>query len=372
MSSIVNLERPGAVHAPAPCAEVVPANLQMTNVEATFAAVNVQGIRQYYECADPPTQLTGLPESHFKGVAEFGNKRLFTHTDLDPVTPASNGRLLVGNVITSGIQGSIDVDFHTQHSGWCHPCGIQACGSFMAMGIQATASGTGVQSEIQILDIRPVLLDQPPVLIGTIDRANDGINGVAMTKEAGANGRYLVAGVNGTTLTVYRSAGSSLLPPASASFAPIFEDTAFPDSGAGLALITQADGGIFLVSMNADDDGGNSLVGLYRLELDASPPTCSRLAQKAMQVPGISASITQLQEYVAKLPIVGRMLSALLALLVGTLNSSFRWGKGLSITSPDCFEIYATDRNVLPLSKIHAIGSIKDFSLVLWTGRNER
>jgi hypothetical protein len=371
MSTILNIERPGSVRAAA-ASDVVPANLQMTDVQATFATVNVLGVRQYYECGDPPTQLTGLLESHFKGVATFGNKRIFTHTDIDPVKPASNGRLLVGNVITSGLQGAIDVDLYTQHPNWCHPCGIQACGSFMAMGIQATASGPGAQcSEIQILDIRNVLLDQPPVLLGTIDRPQDGINGVAMTKEAGEDGHYLVAGVNGTTLTVYRSAGSSLLPPASASFTQVFEDTAFPDSGAGLALITQADGAIFLVSMNADDDGKNSLIGLYRLDLDASPPACNPLAHRTMPVPGISASITQLQEYVATLPIVGRSLSALLALLVGTLNSSFRWGKGLSITSPDSFEIHATDRNVLPLSKISGSGSMKDFSLVVWTGQRE-
>lgn len=371
MSSILNIEHPAELPGQASAAGVVPANLQMADVQATFAAVNVQGIRQYYRCGDPPTQLPGLLESHFKGIAVFGNKRIFTHTDIDPIAPASSGRLLVGDVITSGLQGSIDVDLYTQHPGWCHPCGIQACGSFMAMGIQATASGSGVPSEIQILDIRNLLLDEPPVLLGTIDRPQDGINGVAMTKEAGDDGRYLVAGVNGTTLTVYRSSGSSLLPPGSASFAPVFEDTAFPDSGAGLALITQADGGIFLVSMNADDNGQHSLIGLYRLDLEASPPTCCRLAQKAMPVPGISAAITQLQEYVASLPGVGRMLSALLALLVGTLNSSFRWGKGLSITSADSFEIYATDRNVLPLSKIPGSASTNDFSLVVWTGQRD-
>jgi len=364
----VVVDRPATLRGATAAKDVIPANIQMNDVQAAFAAVNVQGVRQYYECSDPPTQLTGLPESHFKGVAAFGDKLIFSHTNLDPIFPATNGRYLIGNVITAGDQGTIDVDEYTQHAGWCHPCGMQACGSFMAMGIQPSASGSGARvSQIQIFDIRNANSDHPIVLLGAIDRPHDGINGVAMTKEAGDNGRYIVAGVNGNTLTVYRSVDSSLLAPSCVKFVEIFQDTHFPDSGAGLALITQADGSLFLVSMNANDDGSNSLIGLYRLDCNILPPFCFPIAQKAMPIPGMSESVTLIQDYVVTLPGIGPVLSGLLKPLDKLLNSSFRWGKGLAVTSADTLKIYATDRNVLPVSKIAAIGSVKDFSVVVWT-----
>ena len=40
MSSILNIERPGAVRAAAAASDVVPANLQMTDVQATFADIS--------------------------------------------------------------------------------------------------------------------------------------------------------------------------------------------------------------------------------------------------------------------------------------------------------------------------------------------
>jgi len=85
----------------------------------------------------------------------------------------------------------------------------------------------------------------------------------------------------------------------------------------------------------------------------------------------MSDSVTLLQEYIAAIivfnPVVGAALSVLLALGSGFLNSSFRWGKGLAITSPDTITVYASDRNVLPLSRIPLVGSDKDFSVVVWT-----
>jgi hypothetical protein len=347
--------------------DVIPTNLQMNDVQAAFAAVNVQGVRQYYECSDPPTEPIGLLESHFKGVAAFGDKLIFTHTNLVPFQSELNGRYLIGGAITSGDQGRIDVDEYTEPPGWAHPCGIQACGSFMAMGIQRSADGDGARaSEIRIFDIRKALVDEPIVQLGAIERPNDGINGVAMTKMAGDDGGYIVAGVNGHALTIYRSAGPSLLSPGPVTFTQVFEDPNFPDSGAGLALITQVDGRIFLVSMNADDSGANSLIGLYSVDLDNNA-ICPVLPQKAMPIPGMSDSLTLLLGYIATIPLIGRDLSKLLAPLANIFNSSFRWGKGLSITSADSFEIYATDRNVLPISKIPVIGSAKDFSVVVWT-----
>jgi hypothetical protein len=352
------------------------ANLEMNNVQAAFSALDTQGAREYYECSDPPTQLTGLIESHFKGVAFFQNKVILTHTDLDPISPASNGRYLIGDVIAPGGQGTVDYDGYTEYPGWCHPCGAQACGIFMAMGIQQSASAPGSKvSEIQIYDIRNAQADEPLVLLGAIPRPADGINGVAMTRETGDDGHYLVAGVNGNVLTVYRSTGPSLLPPdGGVEFVQVLQDPAFPASGAGLALITQVDGSIFLVSMNADDDGSNSLAGLYRLDLNAEPPTCNMVEQRPMPIPGMSDSVTLLEEYLAAImifnPPLGAALTALLALGSGLMNSSFRWGRGLAITSPDAIAIYATDRNVLPLSQIPVVGSSKDFSVVVWASDN--
>lgn len=45
-----------------------------------------------------------------------------------------------------------------------------------------------------------------------------------------------------------------------------------------MALIKQADGGLFLVSMNANDDGSVSLVALYRLDCNILPPCCLPIA----------------------------------------------------------------------------------------------
>jgi hypothetical protein len=119
--------------------------------------------------------------------------------------------------------------------------------------------------------------------------------------------------------------------------------------------------------VNANDDGSNSLIGLYRLIYDILAPACLPIAQKAIPIPGMSESSTLIQGYVAMLPVVGPALSGLLATLAPVLDSSFRWGKGLAITSADTLAIYATDRNILSVSKIPAIGSVTDFSVVVWT-----
>jgi hypothetical protein len=236
----------------------------------------------------------------------------------------------------------------------------------MAMGIQADASGPGSEvSEIQILDIRMVAVNQPSTLLGTIPRPNDGVNGVGITKEKGLDGKYLVAGLNGQHLTVYRSQTSTLITNGvpTVAFDQVLDITDFPDSGAGLALVTQTDGAIFLFAMNVDDSGQNTL-NLYQLNgLTSGQPTCTLIAQKNMQIPGISDSLLLLEQYASIIPIADALLAAFGAPI---LNSSFRWGKGLAITSPDTIEVYASDRNDLSLSCIPVIGSDKDFSLVVF------
>ncbi|MDQ1833487.1 hypothetical protein [Massilia scottii] len=350
---------------------VIPANLQMDDVQTAFLAMPEQGNRQYYACPTPPTDPAGLLESHFKGVASFADKLIFTHTNLDPCwdpsAPSADGKYLIGDIVGSGGQGEIDEVGDTAPSGWPHPCAAQACGSFMAMGIQKSASGSGSDaSEIQVYDLRDCLLGQPITVLGTIERPEDGINGVGMTKEAGPDGKYLIAGVNGRVLTVYRSTTSTLVPWGATKFVQVLKVCDFPASGAGLALITQTHGGVFLVSLNADDDGANSRIGLFKLDLDATPPACIPLLKKEMNIPGMSDSLTILEAYLDAQPLWGPVLGGLLKLGSNLLNSSFRWGKGLSITSAASMEIYATDRNVVPLSHLPDSGSKKDFSVVVW------
>lgn len=350
-----------------PSGDIVIDTIHMRDVPAAFDALSPQASREYYKCTVAPTDLAGSFASHFKGVARFGGKLIFTHTDLDPFCPAPNGKYLVGNEIVSGNQGTIDYSGDTLHPCWRHPCRIQVCGNFMAIGIQASADGDGAKhSEIQIYDVTSVLDGQPATLVTAIPRLDDGINGVGMTREATPDGRYIVAGVNGKKLSVYRTVTSSM-PQDAAGFPRIFH-VDFPDSGAGLGLITQTNGDIYLVSMNADDSGADSQIALYQLDLDNK--TCTYVTKKAMPVTDLSASITLMEQYLKTLgQPFGGLMSWLLQLASGTMNTSFRWGRGLVVTSSDTFEIYATDRNVLVIPPTEEPGSEKDFSILVWGRR---
>lgn len=351
---------------PAPPANenIVIDTIQMTDVKAAFGALSMRPSREYYKCPIPPTGITGSFESHFKGVARFGGKLIFTHTDLDFLFPACNGKYLIGDAIVTGEMGTIEFIGDTLHPGWCHPCGSQVCGNFMAVGIQQSAQGPGaLTSQIQICDVTNVLANLPMTLVACIERPTDGINGVGFTKEAGPNGQYIVAAVNGTKLDVYRSLSTSLGAETS-SFAPVF-DMDFPDSGAGLGLITQANGEIYLVSMNADDDGGDSHIALYQLDLEGK--TCKFVTSKKAPIPDMSASITMMEQYLKTIdPPLGGLASWLLQLASSTVNTSFRWGRGLAVTSADNFELYATDRNVLVVSDAQQPNSNKNFSILVW------
>lgn len=341
---------------------VVPANQEMTNVPAAFASISTSRTRQYYQCGTAPTSIVGLLQSHFKGIGRFGDKLIFTHTNLTPVG-SPNGAYLIADRIGSGNQGTVEATCDTMHPGWPHPCACQACGSFMAMGIQAAASGVGSQvSEIQILDLRLTQVNQPAKVIATIPRPNDGVNGVGMTKEPGRDGRYLVAAINGQNLTIYRSRTSSLIGGAPPEFDEVCSLATFPDSGAGVALVTQADGQIFMITLNADDSGANNTATLYFLDLQSSPPW--RLKDSlAMTIPGMSDCILELENVASFLPLAGILLRTFVA---PVLNSSFRWGKGVAITSPSTLELYASDRNDLSLSSIRGLNLTKDFGIVIW------
>lgn len=344
---------------------VTPGNIVMNDVEKTFNSVSSQGTRMYYKCDDAPTYITGLAESHFKGVASFNNKLIFSHTNLDPVASTEFGKYMIADKIVYGDQGTITNTFETAHKGWHHPGGEQACGSFLAMGIQENADGGG-NSEIQIYDIRKTQVNQPMQLLGSIKRSS-GINGVAMTQETGQDGKYIVAGINGNQLTIYKSKSANLMD--TADFDEVCQ-LSLDISGAGLALATQKDGTIYMFAFDADDAGTYNKMYLYKLSITDADKSVNRVGVRDMPVPGMSDSITNLQYYIAAImifsPIIGAALTVLLAKGTSYLNSSFRWGKGMAITTEDNIEVYATDRNVLPLSRIPLIGSDKDFSVVKW------
>jgi hypothetical protein len=339
---------------------IIPANIEMHDVLAAFHAVPDVGTRNYYACPVAPTEPTGMVLSHFKGIAAFADKLILTHTNID--LGATVGKYLIADKLSEGAQGTIDATYDTQPQGWCHPCSSQACGSFMAMGIQPTEA-SGHQSAIQIYDLQDTLSNQPMVLLGSIAR-EEGINGVGMTKEAGPGGRYIVAGVNGSSLTLYRSTCDALLP-SQIAFDPIYHTSTFAESGAGLALVTQSCGRIFMFTLNADDDGANNEMCLYSIDIAAEAPL-SKLAARVMPVPGVSQSLTDLLSYMLnnQTPLGKTILLLLWSIAETYMNSSFRWGKGLAITSPDAVAVYASDRNVLGLSQ--TTPTRQDFSIVVW------
>lgn len=338
---------------------MVPSNPEMHDVLKAFHAVSATGTRSYYACPVYPTCTDGLVYSHFKGIASFADKLIFTHTNL--AVGAAHGKYLIADKPGMGGQGTVDATFDTQPEAWLHPCSTQACGSFMAMGIQqAEDSDT---SEIQICDLQNTLDNLPMIVLGSF-AVEGGINGVGMTREAGPDGRYIVAGVNGNSLTLYRSSGSTLLS-GEIVFTPVYHTSSFAESGAGLALVTQTDGRLFMFTLNADNDGANNEMCLYSIDLDAEIPL-SKVAHRAMAVPGVSQSLTDVLSYLLnnQTPLGNAVILTLWAIAEIFMNSSFRWGKGLAITSPDAVTVYASDRNVLPLS--HATPTRQDFSLVAW------
>jgi len=327
-----------------------------------FKNVNEQGSRIYY---DAESKLD-LLYSHFKGVGAFNSKLIFTHTNVATLV-GGQGIYLIGNQVAPGLDGAvIEADYYTQHEPeWGHPGGIQVCGSYMAVGIQKTDDSKD-RSEIQIYDIRPTQINQPMKLVTTIKREGVAINGTGMTRMK--DGHYIVACTNGKDLSVYRSDSNS---------SSISNKTGFKDlnpstlklnhGGAGIGLVTQEDGKLFLFEMHASTDGPSTL-NLYEITIDENAETwnCTQVDgcdEKTMKIPGMSDSVKAFEEEMAL--VGGAVGGGAAGLTSDTLNSSFRWGKGLFIASPTSVEFYATDRNILPNAF-----SGKNFSVVTWQGNS--
>ncbi|MCQ3018591.1 hypothetical protein ABNM01_17370 [Pseudomonas syringae] len=342
-------------------------NIQLKDVRSVFERIpTVPSYRKYYKCGDSPTGLPAIGFSHFKGISYYSNKLIFTHTNVIKRLTLKNGSIIVADCYSGGGQAETDITFPTYRSGWPHPCSSQACGSFMAMGIQEGPDEPESDSSvIQILDIRACAVNLPASLIGTIPRPTIGSNGVGMTKQVGADGKYIVAVTNGETLTIYRSISSSLLDAnnkPTSSFKEILPPTYFRESGAGIALVTQQDGKIFAITMNADDNTKNSKACLYELSI-GEEVSIVYVTEVDLPILDMSESVTTLANNLFAVAALGLLFNEYGANL---LNSSFRWGKGLAITSSDSIELYASDRNVLPLSSLPIFGSDKDFSVVVW------
>ncbi|MEO6825246.1 MAG: hypothetical protein ABI167_11110 [Nitrosospira sp.] len=370
---------------------ITPANIEMNNVVDAFNRISPNGTRVFYETYHeyPTTSSAELAKSHFKGIAAYKNQLIFTHTNLLPLIHSdfNPGKILIANKQTSGDQASISAIYDTNlyHYGWSHPCSAQACGSYMAMGLQKTDDST-CHGEIHILDLTPLDNGAQPVNVTTINSVNKSgdstqriaINGVAMTKEHGDDGKYIVAGVQGRLLTIYKSFKTVLDPTIKDEQFYVVGETIqnFPRSGAGLALITQTNGSIYLIALDTDDDkGSNNRIYLYQLTINDSNVVCSpEIASIAMPVPGLSEAVRYatgpaLVAITAQDLVCGTFLNTFATGIqnINILNTSFRWGKGFEITSPDDIKVYATDRNDLTTSKFSwPVDTQKDFSLVTW------
>lgn len=375
--------------------DVIPSNIEMNDVEAAFFGIVPSGNRVFYETYDeyPTNSSKGLIRSHFKGISSYKNQLIFTHTNL-PYSGHSDsnpGKIIVANKQWGSDQASISAIYDTNryHAGWSHPCSAQACGSFMAMGLQNT-DDSSCFAEIHILDLSPLDNGSQPVSIGIINCVNQtngqpqpfAVNGVAMTKEHGDNGKYIVAGVQGNSLTIYKSVNSLLDNTIDNNQFYVLGDTIqnFPRSGPGLALVTQTDGSIYLIALDTDDDeGSNNSIYLYKLTITDSGCTCSdEISSLKIPVPGLSEAVRY-----ATGPALASIITQdfacglfLFAFATGIqnrniLNTSFRWGKGVEIISPDHIKVYATDRNDLTTSRFRwPVDTQKDFSLVSWVTRN--
>ena len=365
--------------------EITPANIEMNNVVSAFSRVSPNGTRVFYESYhEYPTSSVGLYKSHFKGIASYNNKLIFTHTNLVPIGNPP-GSVMIADKLSPDDQGYISARYDTTpyHAGWSHPCSAQACGSFMAMGLQES-DDSSCQAEIHILDLTALDSGVQPNSIATLQSVNktgaqgtlSAVNGVAMTKEHGPYGKYIIAGLQGNALTIYRSVNAYLDPTIPNNQFLVVGDTIqnFARSGSGIALITQTDGKIFIIALDTDDDeGDNNSIYLYELLISDSSVSCSpQIAAKAMPVPGLSEAVRYatgpaLAGIMLQDPVCGTFLTAFAAKNINLLNTSFRWGKGLAITSPDDIEVYATDRDDLTTSQFSwPVDTKKDFSLVTW------
>lgn len=341
-------------------------NIEMNDVETAFAQLSTTYSRVYYSIDQGPVSLLADATSHFKGISAYGGKLIFTHTDVG--SDGGVGKRIVGYEPIFCQDINTDNPQNTAPQNLQHPCSSQASGRYMAMGIQTSESDTS-NSQIQIQDLNAIPLGGLIADIGSIPWPG-GINGVGLTKEQGPDGRYILAGIQGNTIRLYVSAGPNMVDPDGqlTAFTQIYQTEAFPESGTGLALITQTDGAIYLVTIDGEP-GEYNHVTLYKVLRDGQG-----------NVNGFSDSLQRidLSHFYDSSEPIGELEAALvwiplLSILIDIgdkyLETSFRYGKGLEVTSPDSFRVFGSDRNCIPLSQISRgtfIGWTKDWSVCVW------
>ncbi len=355
---------------------VIPANPVLLDAVKTFNGINPYGLHTFYQ-----SSKFGFGDwsvySHFKGVAAFKKKLIFTHTNILPnLNPfsSSDGIYMIANQEhTAKAVGRVRASYYTDHNpDWGHPGGVQSCGSYMAMSLQKTDSDNAC-SEIQIYDIRATAINKKMKLITTIEKSGD-VNGAGMTKELGHDGRYVViAGDNGG-LHVYRSADNTV----ESKFSEVEyikdENGNLPDGfhcgGSGFGLATQADGKLFIFTMHK---GNENDIGLYQLvihsDTHASVEIVEGAATRALYTHNNSDAAAPLTYRAHISSRLNEQEEAQATDPINYLTTSFRWGKGINITSPSHIEIFATDRNVLPNPGLVPIPTI-NFGMMTWQGSN--
>ena len=349
-------------------------NIEMTDVVSAFGRLSKAYSRCYYTINSGPVSLANDLTSHFKGISSYGGKLIFTHSNVG--SDAGVGKRVVAfePTFTQDITAADPQD--TQPGNLHHPCSSQACGRYMAMGIQ-TSEDDKTASQIQIQDLSRIIFNDPIIdnPAWTIDWPG-GINGVALGKESGPDGKYILAGIQGNTLQFYSSASPNMVDTNGnlTAFTRIWGTTAFAESGCGLALITQSDGKMYLVTIDGDDDGTKrNQVCLYLIERDVNkvingvlsilpPIDLSGFVDSSKPVDELAGSVAALEAFIPGMVILAGVGEKF-------LNTSFRWGKGLEVTSPDSFRVFGSDRNSIPLSQISSgtfFGFTKDFSVCVW------
>jgi len=346
-------------------------NIEMHDVESAFRRLSKTYSRCYYSINSGPVSLAADATSHFKGISSYGGKLIFTHSNVGIDEGVGKRVVAYEPTFTQDITAGDPQD--TQPGNLHHPCSSQACGRYMAMGIQ-TSEGDLTASQIQIQDLSGIIFNDPIVdnTAWTIDWPG-GINGVALGKESGPDGKYILAGIQGNTLRFYSSASPTMVDTNGklTTFTKIWDTESFAESGCGLALITQSDGTMYLVTIDGDTVGRKmNQVSLYRIErngnqvingvtpllnpIDLSGFVDTSQPVAELAVAGVAAAL-------GSLGAIGTLVS--LGALV--LDTSFRWGKGLEVTSPDSFRVFGSDRNSIPFSQLN-MGFTKDFSVCVW------
>jgi len=345
-------------------------NIEMKDVQSVFSKFAGKYKRCSYIIDRGPIAITAMAESHFKGISIYAGQLTLTHTNIGQ--GGGVGKIAIGPQPDFDKTINMGAPQDVSPSNLQHPCSSQACGKYMAMGLQKTADDSN-SSQIQFYDLSPATdaawANRDIRLMGSLPW-DGGINGVALTKEHGTEGKYLLAGIQGTNLRIYRSQSSSLEQDGKlTAFDKLLDTKTFPESGCGLALVTQTNGDIYLVTMDGEPkETGISpnYISLYKLDLNSLIGYIDLSTRKDCLVTDVSPAVNIIST--VGRAILGPTIGPIMASMAdGMLNSSFRWGKGLEITSPGSFRVFASDRNSFPWDRTPLVSSVDcDFSVCVW------